>query len=426
MTTEVAVMNRTAISLAADSAVTIGGDKVYNTVNKLFTLSKTEPIGIMVFGSASIMNVPWETVIKTYRKQIGAQSFPTLKSSADDFVDFLSKDDGIFSEKARERFIDQTVLSLCGLMREEVVSDENLQGDSDESIFTRAAQIASKIVKREHEAIADGCEMSEVSDRVEKMLEMHGNRFDHLAASALENIYPLLEVEIKELLRKSLAMYFHSNYMLGDYSGIVIAGFGEQELFPKVITMHMQGFLGSTNKVVLDESKSNLGEDEEFSASIIPFAQSDMIHTFLAGIDPYLDRIYRQEAAKTILEVVDAASGKVTEDGKEQFQADLKATAEEAFDGMLKTIETKQRETYLAQVINMLDSLPKDELAEMAETLVNLIAFKKKVTKGTESVGGPIDVAIITKGDGFVWIKRKHYFDPTLNHHFFANYNNVK
>jgi hypothetical protein len=29
---------------------------------------------------------------------------------------------------------------------------------------------------------------------------------------------------------------------------------------------------------------------------------------------------------------------------------------------------------------------------------------------------------VISKGDGFIWIKRKHYFDPALNYHFFANY----
>ena len=46
MTAEVAVMNKSAVALAADSAVTIssedprqGGDKVFNTANKLFTLS---------------------------------------------------------------------------------------------------------------------------------------------------------------------------------------------------------------------------------------------------------------------------------------------------------------------------------------------------------------------------------------------------
>lgn len=31
-------------------------------------------------------------------------------------------------------------------------------------------------------------------------------------------------------------------------------------------------------------------------------------------------------------------------------------------------------------------------------------------------------VAVISKGDGFVWINRKHYFKPELNAPFFSNY----
>lgn len=51
----------------------------------------------------------------------------------------------------------------------------------------------------------------------------------------------------------------------------------------------------------------------------------------------------------------------------------------------------------------------------MAESLVNLSAFKLKISDSYETVGGPIDVAIISKTDGFVWIKRKLYFDKNLN-----------
>ena len=39
-----------------------------------------------------------------------------------------------------------------------------------------------------------------------------------------------------------------------------------------------------------------------------------------------------------------------------------------------------------------------------------------------ETVAGPIDVAVISKGDGFIWINRKHYFERELNPQFFANY----
>ena len=51
MTAEVAVMNSQAVALAADSAMTINypdGQKIYNSVNKLFMLSKYAPVGIMV------------------------------------------------------------------------------------------------------------------------------------------------------------------------------------------------------------------------------------------------------------------------------------------------------------------------------------------------------------------------------------------
>jgi ribosomal protein L3 len=70
----------------------------------------------------------------------------------------------------------------------------------------------------------------------------------------------------------------------------------------------------------------------------------------------------------------------------------------------------------------MVSLLPKDELANLAESLVALTSLHRKVSRDLETVGGPIDVAIISKGDGFIWVKRKHYFRPELNAHFQLNY----
>ena len=39
-------------------------------------------------------------------------------------------------------------------------------------------------------------------------------------------------------------------------------------------------------------------------------------------------------------------------------------------------------------------------MAEFAETLINLQSLKEKVTKPSQTVGGPIDVAVITKSEG--------------------------
>ena len=60
----------------------------------------------------------------------------------------------------------------------------------------------------------------------------------------------------------------------------------------------------------------------------------------------------------------------------------------------------------------------------MAESLIYLTFLKKRTSSNEENVGGPIDVAIISKGDGFIWKNRKHYFEKELNQHFFSNYFN--
>ena len=70
---------------------------------------------------------------------------------------------------------------------------------------------------------------------------------------------------------------------------------------------------------------------------------------------------------------------------------------------------------FVDSIMDVVEHLPKEELASMAEALVSLTSLKRRVSLEQETVGGPIDVAVISKGDGFIWIKRKHYFDPTLN-----------
>lgn len=98
MTCEVAVMNKRGVALAADSAVTLGdGEKVYLTAEKLFLISPAAsaaaaspvPVGIMTYGGADIMGVPWETVVKLYAQKLGRRTFDRLEQYAQDFLRFV-------------------------------------------------------------------------------------------------------------------------------------------------------------------------------------------------------------------------------------------------------------------------------------------------------------------------------------------------
>lgn len=63
MTAEVAVLNRSAVALAADSAVTLSGldpasgvDKIFQNENKLFELSKNFPLGLMIYNICGVLS----------------------------------------------------------------------------------------------------------------------------------------------------------------------------------------------------------------------------------------------------------------------------------------------------------------------------------------------------------------------------------
>ncbi len=60
MTAEVGVLNAMGVALAADSAVSIGpnANKIYSSADKLFNLSTSAPVGIMINGNASLLGIP--------------------------------------------------------------------------------------------------------------------------------------------------------------------------------------------------------------------------------------------------------------------------------------------------------------------------------------------------------------------------------
>jgi hypothetical protein len=66
MTAEIAIINRSGIALAADSAVTVGRERVWKSANKLFSLGPHNSIGVMVYNSGDFIGFPWEIIINRH------------------------------------------------------------------------------------------------------------------------------------------------------------------------------------------------------------------------------------------------------------------------------------------------------------------------------------------------------------------------
>ena len=74
-------------------------------------------------------------------------------------------------------------------------------------------------------------------------------------------------------------------------------------------------------------------------------------------------------------------------------------------------------------ILDSVQLIPLPEMAFLAESLVNITSLKRTfaIDGNQQTVGGPTDVAVMSKGDGFVWIKRKHYFDNQINPNYIRN-----
>lgn len=150
-----------------------------------------------------------------------------------------------------------------------------------------------------------------------------------------------------------------------------------------------------------------------------------MVETFMEGVAPdckeielsSLDQTF-QEYADTITDILDRYS----DSEKERLKDRILSIGNDVLEILTGKLEEYRKEHHTDPVTTVVAVLPKDELAAMAESFVHLTSLKRRYTLEAETVGGAIDVAVISKGDGFIWIKRKHYFQAELNPGFVERY----
>ena len=100
-------MNRMAVALAADSAVTVNTGTTYKIRDsglKVFMLSKLHPVGVMVYNNASLVGVAWETIIKLYREELGENCYDTLEEYGERLISFIDNNTHLFPRSAQKAY----------------------------------------------------------------------------------------------------------------------------------------------------------------------------------------------------------------------------------------------------------------------------------------------------------------------------------
>lgn len=423
MTTEIAILNRQTIALAADSAVTTS-EKIFQSASKIFSLSKVHPIAAMIYSSATFMGVPWETIIKVYRGHLGTRCFPRLRDYAEDFILFLQKHQSLTESYLDDRdyvvgLVEDGILFILNKCNNEVGDVIEKEGKISQ---LDASKITNKHIKDFYDFLSGRPDLklrAEITE--EDFISMYELDLIKIYTDYLAPI-PGLETSADNFFTAAFDMCTKVDGMNG-YSGIVIAGFGDDEVYPQVETYHIGGRVcGNVQKYRVKNECANITNVN--SAQIIGFAQDDVIEMFMRGVHPVFYKTsldaYGEMLDRTVDRLLDIFG--ISEKVKKEKHRDIDSLQNQAKEKLMEQIEAYAQEKFINPTMLVVDLLPPLEVAELAEAMINLTALERKISYKQESVGGPTDVALISKGDGFVWVKRKHYFNPELNHHFFKNY----
>lgn len=411
MTSEVLMLNKDAVVIAADSAVTTGRaphPRYSKSANKIFDLTVHGNAALNIYASADIDRVPWELAIKMYR---AAQSSAPQEEHLIDYrgalIKFLQGNQLLFPTNVLNGILEKRLISGVSYVLDLLEAAEpnlmNVSADAQTrkqawedavanvAAFLGGIQLFSGLTATDAQQSMAMAPIVEASLLSEVLAEP---KYAHVELSVL------VEMAADALVKVP-------NYFLPS-TGVVISGYGAKDIFPGFTHFRVYGHIGSS-LAWKEEMVYTITHDNE--AWIQPFAQSSMIERFTDGFDSNLMEINGDCASQLISRVV----GEISRSGISIPQSLVDQIASSEIDQFKREFRRRNWDQNFYPLRRVLNSLSVQEMGHLAESLLVLEELRERVTSPSESVGGPIDVAVVTKADGLVWLKRKHYFDPALN-----------
>lgn len=416
-------MNKEAVALAADSAVSLmvgPGDrpqKIFTSANKIFELERQHAVCLMIYNNASFMGIPWTTVIGMYRKSLGGTTFNSLDQYAEHFIAFLRGAEELIPSSVEEAYFTSNVYNhflflryliqqnATALMREKgAIAEEEIQGITENVIGTTYNNLTS-------------APYSPAMD--ETVAAYLSAKYQEVVSKAIAEVFQNLPIPDATVayLREIAALFFVKSLGILDplwqnFSGVVVMGFGENDIFPSLRSFMIEGKIDNHLKYTETERQQVTFEN---GAIIVPFAQREMVDIFMSGMDPRFEQAIITNVATSIqaypqfiinsIEKLDQNEKTALIEQFSQVSAEMVAQLQAQLQNL--------RILNFTPIINVVTTLPTSDMASLAESLVNLTTLKRRVSLDAETVGGPVDVAVISKGDGFTWIKKKNIGDIT-------------
>lgn len=418
MTAVVGILNKRGAAIAADSAVTRGrGYKYTKNGNKMVRMSNIVPISVMLTGNGAFLRTQWDIIIRHYRQHRGDVVHETVEACVHDFFKYIA-DNHLFSEQdIVEQHIKENIQDLFEHADQEV-DFPSCERDEDGKLETPKAyqkaflKMLSDYRKRRSK---DGvCPQfkdytleqfhSYAGKLVENFLSGKCYEDDSMFFQGMypKNVIDAISGDFEQTLMVMLTSRRHD-------ANLIFTGFGQEQKYPSLVSATVfEGFDNRVNYHIRPQDIICISD--ETPVAICPFAQSDVVESILRGVHVEFAKTIQQEQKDVF-----SFGGIFTIEDDENVPA-------LDFHRMLSEIKVDDLEKKFVKAgIRFLDKNQKEwekalegydllAMAALAQSLIDLTGFHRILHFEPEGVGGPVDLAVITKNEGFTWLSRKSWY----------------
>lgn len=420
MTAIVGIINKQGVAFAADSAAThtvSSTRKITNHANKIFELSKEYPVGVALCGSLAFEGVEWEDIIKMYRKSIGDKPLDTVDDYARDFWSYVrstilprfKKEQVEESKYVIQQFLNEAKESASQKLKAEE-KEELIDLDVIDAILSFVQMIDKQYEGRDVAEDFNGYSY-------EDYMKYSSGKFDELLKE-LTNKKDCPEDFVERFSKALYKVVISDTHVYLAKTQLIFWGYGVEEFFPSYHAYSVSLAIDGRLKLTYD---TGWNVSETKGSCVAPFAQTDVANTVVRGVDDTLRQQFYTQFNDSISMIKEELLKRLeTAGAPDQLMKVISGIDVCKYQGLYKkSMDNYIEANYVKKLLDMVSSLGKEDLGDMAENLVRMTCLKRHITTDEETVGGPVDVAVITKGDGFVWLKRKHYFSADINHSYF-------
>jgi hypothetical protein len=400
MTAVIGIFNKEGAVLAADSAVSYqskDGLISRNTGNKIFPLSSDSPLAVMVYGASNFVGIPLELILGGFPAAHKGVAFGHLPDCMDALLQHFQNHvaDGEPEMFLVHRFVEEIFrVSLPG-------KGELEPRDVREGFEWRVLSMSQNWTALPRWDTSDPVDKS---PPLPMFMESVGLALRHQVGVHCDGQRPI-QVD-DQLVAKvaGLVLLMLSRIPTLSGTGLILAGYGDRDMFPGYIELVIEGaFKGRVRYYI--KSKRDVSHFQP--AFLASFGQSHVIEGFLQGVDPHMYRFLLQRCRDTLVDLVQLFVSSVEEDQQPRVELALREVVEKSICDLQEEVLRYQDQSYSHLASQALALLSQEDLAEIGEVLITLTAIQKRISKQVEDVGGPIDIASLTKQDGLVWLQRK-------------------